>query len=68
MTELEYLRAFSERCRNISESPIEGDTIEGSARALWEYVSDEAGKHRPWAKANPWEAGQEPCAVPKEEP
>ncbi len=58
MTELEYLRAFSKECRNIAESPIEGDTIEGSARALWGYVASEAGKHRPWAKADPWEASE----------
>lgn len=56
MTELEYLRQFSDKARGIAESPIEGDTIEQSARALWEYVSIEAGKHRPWAKTNPWEA------------
>lgn len=53
--ELEYLRAFSDKARGIAESPLEGATIEGSARALWEYVSTEAGKHRPWATTNPWE-------------
>ena len=59
MTELEYLRAFSSKARGIAESPIEGDTVERSAMALWEYVSTEAGKHRPWSKTDPWEAPQE---------
>lgn len=56
MTELEYLREFCKQCRNISESPIEGDTIERSAKALWDYVSTQAGMFRPWSRLDPWES------------
>jgi hypothetical protein len=37
--ECEVLWVFAQRCVDISVSPAEGDTLEASALALWEYVS-----------------------------
>lgn len=53
-SELVYLREFCERVRSIAESGIEGATVDEVKEHLFDYATTEAGKHRPWAKRDPW--------------